>query len=558
MKHKSYCAKGDFKMKRKTKIFATTLVCLIICCVLGLVGMKVYADGKGDTIPKGVYIETLSLGGKTTDEAQELVDEYVKDLSKKEFTLVIDGNEEKSTLGKLGLTYLDNTYIQEAYDFGKTGNLIKRYKELKDIEKEPVTYHLEFQLDQGKVEKFIKKNGSKYEVKPTDAKLTRKNGKFHVEKEAIGRTINIEDTIAKMNSLLTEDWDHKSLKVDAVMADAVPDVTSELLERCKDVLGEFSTSYATSSSSRAANLDNAARLINGSLLMPGETFSTSEKLVPFTAANGYQTAGAYLNGKVVDSVGGGVCQAATALYNAILKAELEIVERHPHSMIVSYVDPSMDAAISDGYKDLKFKNNTEAPIYIESYTVGRTIFFKLYGEETRDKINRRVEYKSEVIETIQPGADIETKDSTLPVGYRHVEQSAHIGYKAKLWKYIYENGEQVSKEQVNYSSYAAQPAYVVVGTKEEKKEEKKDEKEDDKDKEEQDEKEDEETGGEKPESSSKPSSGKPSSSSKPATSQKPGTSSKPAEVKPSKKPATGSSNKNETDAAEESLAAETE
>lgn len=535
-------------MKRKTKIFATTLVCLIICGVLGLIGMKVYADGKGDTIPKGVYIETLSLGGKTTDEAQELVDEYVKDLSKKKLTLVIDGNEEKSTLGKLGLTYLENTYIQEAFEFGKTGNLIKRYKELKDIEKEPVTYHLEFQLDQSKVEKFIKKNGSKYEVKPTDAKLTRKNGKFHVEKEAIGRAINIEDTIAKINSLLTEDWDHESLKVDAVMADAIPDVTSDLLERCKDVLGEFSTSYSTSSSSRAANLDNAARLINGSLLMPGETFSTSEKLVPFTAANGYQTAGAYLNGKVVDSIGGGVCQAATTLYNALLKAELEIVERHPHSMIVSYAEPSMDAAISDGYKDLKFKNNTEAPIYIESYTVGRTIYFRLYGEETRDLANRKVEYQSEVIETIQPGADIETKDNSLPVGYRHVEQSAHIGYKAKLWKIVYENGEQVSKEQVNYSSYAAQPAYVVVGTKEE---EKKDEEEDDKDK---DDNEEQEDGEGKPESSSKP-----PSSNKPTPTEKPGTSSKPAEVKPSKKPASGSSNNNdETDAADESLAEETE
>ncbi|MBR3770853.1 MAG: VanW family protein [Clostridium sp.] len=508
-------------MKRKTKIFATTLVCLIICVVLGLVGMKVYADGKGNTIPNGVYIETLSLGGKTTDEAQELVDEYVKDLSKKEFTLIIDGNEETSTLGNLGLMYLENTYIQEAYNFGKTGNLIKRYKELKDIEKEPVTYHLEFTLDKDKVTNFITENGSKYEVKPVNAKLTRKDGAFKIEKEVLGRTINIEDTIAKMDSLLTENWDHESLSVDAVMADAEPDVTSKMLKRCKDVLGEYNTNYASSSSSRAANLDNAARLINGSLLMPGEIFSTSEKLVPFTAANGYETAGAYLNGKVVDSIGGGVCQAATTLYNALLKAELEITERFPHSMIVSYVEPSMDAAISDGYKDLKFKNNTEAPIYVEAYTVGRNIYFKIYGEETRDTQNRKIEYKSEVMQTIQPGADIETKDPTLPVGYRRVEQSAHIGYKAQLWKYVYVNGEQVSKEQVNYSSYAAQPAYVVVGTKEEEKEEPNEDEND----------QDKEDGEDKPVSSQKP-----SSSTKPNATKDPGSVSKPEGVKPSQKP----------------------
>lgn len=555
MKHKSYCAKGDFKMKRKTKIFATTLVCLIICAVLGLVGMKVYADGKGDTIPEGVYIETLSLGGKTTDEAQELVNEYVKDLSKKKLTLVIDGNEEKANLGNLGLTYLENTYIQEAFDFGKTGNLIKRYKELKDIEKEPIVYHLEFTLDEGKVEKFIKKNGSKYEVKPVNAKLTRKDGKFKVEKEVLGRTINIEDTIVKIDSLLGEDWDHKALTVDAVMADAVPDVTSDMLERCKDVLGEYSTSYATSSASRSANLDNAARLINGSLIMPGQEFSTSEKLVPFTEANGYKTAGAYLNGKVVDSIGGGVCQAATTLYNALLKAEVEITERFPHSMIVSYVQPSMDAAISDGYKDLKFKNSTEVPIYIEAYTVGRTIYFKVYGEETRDTANRRVEYKSEVVETIQPGADIETKDPSQPVGYRRVEQSAHIGYKAKLWKYVYINGEQESKEQVNYSSYAAQPAYVVVGTKEEEKEDEEDDKDkDDKEDETEDGKEDEDDKSDKPgKPGSKPDS-KPDSNQKPSSPSKPNNVSKPDDTKPNSKPQ--ASAKPETDSSNENDEAE--
>lgn len=485
MKHKSYCAKGEFKMKRKTMIFATTLVLLLVCGVLAVIGIKVYADSKSDTIADGVYVDAVSLGGKTIEEAQELVTEYVDNLMKTTFTLMVDDNKVKTTLSELGFTCVENNYIEEASKLGKTGNLIKRYKELKDVENENLVYNLEFTVQDTDVLQFIEDKCSKYEIEPVDAKLTRKDGKFVIKEEVLGRTINKEDTIEKIKIALGREWNHEAVKVEAVMADAEPECTSEMLARCKDVLGEYSTTYASSSANRAANLDNAAKLINGTVVMPGEEFSTSALLTPFTTDNGYETASAYSNGKVVDSIGGGVCQAATTLYNALLKSELEITERYNHSMIVSYVEPSMDAAISDGYKDLKFKNNTDVPVYIEGYTSGRTIYFKIYGEETRDTQNRRVEYVSEVTETIQPGADVVTEDPTLPSSYRAVQQSAHIGYKAILWKYVYVNGEQQSKEKVNSSSYAAEPAYVIVGTKQEKKEEEKEEeKETDKEEEE--------------------------------------------------------------------------
>ena len=93
-------------MKRKTKIFATTLVCMLVCIVLALAGMKVYADGKSGTIPNGVYVDTVSLGGKTAEEARELVDEYVKSLASKRFTLVVDGHNVRTTVEDLGFTFI--------------------------------------------------------------------------------------------------------------------------------------------------------------------------------------------------------------------------------------------------------------------------------------------------------------------------------------------------------------------------------------------------------------------------------------------------------------------
>ena len=135
-----------------------------------------------------------------------------------------------------------------------------------------------------------------------------------------------------------------------------------MLSQIQDVLGTFSTDFSSSSRARATNLQVGSSKINGRVLMPGETLSGYECMQPFTTANGYATAAAYENGQVVDSVGGGVCQIATTLYNAALFAELEITQRQNHSMIVTYVPPSNDAAIAGTYKDIKVTNPYDTPI----------------------------------------------------------------------------------------------------------------------------------------------------------------------------------------------------
>ena len=181
-----------------------------------------------------------------------------------------------------------------------------------------------------------------------------------------------------------------------------PDFTKEELAKVKDLLGSYTTNYSTSSAGRCANISVAAGKINGTVLYPGEEFSVGQTIGPLTAAGGYELAGAYENGQTVQSYGGGVCQVSTTLYNAVLKAELEVTQRSNHSMIVTYVKPSMDAAIAGDYKDLKFVNNLDAPIYIEGYTVGKDIYFNIYGQETRPS-NRKVTYESEVVSEEDPG-----------------------------------------------------------------------------------------------------------------------------------------------------------
>ena len=172
-----------------------------------------------------------------------------------------------------------------------------------------------------------------------------------------------------------------------------------------------------------------------------------------------------MNGKVVDSLGGGICQVSTTLYNAVLLSELEVTERHNHSMIIAYVKPSMDAAIAESAgKDFRFVNRWENPVYIEGVTEGKQITFTIYGVEQRDP-SRVVRYESETLSTTRPDHEIITPTSGQGVGYISVE-SAHVGYTAQLWKIVEENGAEVSREVIkNCILYTSPSPRDISGTR---------------------------------------------------------------------------------------------
>ena len=458
------------------KILPIVLAVLSVILVATLILTTMFSRPDDNVICEGVSVNGIEVGGMTPDEAAEVIADYVKNIQDKSIAIEIDDQVVTTTLGELGYSCNLEESVEEAMSLGKDGNFLNRYRESKEIAEKGEAINLVASLDKDVLRQFVEENCTQFDVEPVNASLTRENGRFIVIEHKSGRKVSVQDTVDLIEScILAQDCTTtEKIEIAAVVEAAEPEYTTEMTSLCKDVLGTFTTSYTSSSASRSGNVANGARLINGSVVWPGETFSAGGTMNPITAANGYYMAGAYENGQVVESIGGGVCQVSTTLYNAALMAELEITERSNHSMIVSYVKPSMDSAIAGTYKDLKITNNTDAPIYIEGVTANKHITFTIYGHETRPS-NRTIKYESEVLEVIQPGAEKVTKDPTQPTTYRKVTQSAHVGYKAQLWKIVYEDGKQVSREKVNYSSYAAEPAYVTVGTKEAEEEEVKEE-----------------------------------------------------------------------------------
>ncbi len=445
------------------KKFKSVLLGLVLSlCFVYAFSLDTYAQ-EGIILP-GIYVDDISLEGKTPEEATKTVEDYVAELCNKKITLVaVGGNEVQITPGDVGFTWGNPAVIEEAYDLGQKGNIVQRYKISKDLEHESRIFPLEFQCDEELIRHILSDQCSVYNHDAQDATLTRDEGGFIIVPGQNGEVVDEEASLALLNRFLCEEWDGNDAVVELAIKTDNSRGTEEELEKVKDVLGTFSTSFKTSGSARSENVRNGCRLIDGRTLYPGDEFSTYDAVAPFSQANGYYLAGSYLNGQVVDSLGGGICQVSTTLYNAVLLSELEVTERHNHSMIVTYVDPSADAAISESAgKDFRFVNNTDAPIYIEGYTTeDKQIVFTIYGQETRDA-GHEVSYESEVISKTYPDTEVIYTDASLPVGSVSV-QSAHIGYKANLWKITKENGEEVSREMVNSSVYTMSPRSATVG-----------------------------------------------------------------------------------------------
>ena len=450
------------KHQRIVRLCILFFVCflLIFGLIYFLFSRKVNSIPK-DEISSGISIGKVDVSGLTVKQAKEKVEKEVNKLKEQKVILTVEEQESETTLELLGLQMQDEKKIlKSALDYGKKGNVWSRYFQLKKLEKEKKVFEPEYVLDHEVASKCILDSTDGLISKPKDAAIIRENGGFTITDEEKGIIVDEKTTIKAIEKKLNKNWDRNLIKVEVSCKEGSPKITRKDLETIQDELGSYET-YCPGDSGRLKNINNGTNNISGSVVMPGEEFSAGDAMKPLTTDNGYVEAGAFENGEVVQSVAGGVCQVSTTLYNAVIAAELEVTERHPHSMTVSYVKPSMDAAIAGDHKDFKFKNSLETPIYIEGTLSGRTLVFHIYGKETRPE-NRKVTFVSEVLSTTD--SPVSYTASSDPIGVMKRSGGGHKGVSAQLWKVVYEDGVETGREVFNKSTYQASKVTVTVGT----------------------------------------------------------------------------------------------
>ena len=185
----------------------------------------------------------------------------------------------------------------------------------------------------------------------------------------------------------------------------MPQLSTTQAKRCETLIGQFTTFYTGAAGGRVRNIETGAQKLHGTVILPGEEFSVASVLMPFTVANGYAFGGTYIDGQLSESIGGGVCQLSTTLYNALLQTRLDITMRYPHSMSVGYIPLGRDAAIAGDYKDLKFKNTTNVPVLLLCETNGESVKVTLYGPKEAKR--EEVGFESVIAEQTKESVTVE-------------------------------------------------------------------------------------------------------------------------------------------------------
>ncbi|WP_165916189.1 VanW family protein [Marinisporobacter balticus] len=415
-----------------------------------------------DTIHDGVTIENLDIGGLSTTEAKNKIQNHFNKLLTDGQIHFVYGDKTWNASGSdISYDYDYTNAVNEAYNIGRKGNYFERlqiiislFKNAKDINLTPI-------YDHEKLDAIIYDIQCAIDKQTKDATIKKKNGQFFIQDEEVGLQLNPEKTKGIFEEALKTYKIQNEIRVELPVETISPKITSESLSTIHDLLGTYSTKFNANNASRTENIRLAAKTMNGTVLMPTEVFSFNEVVGPRSKEQGYQTAHVIFKGELVDGLGGGVCQASSTLYNAALLSNLEMVERYKHTIPSTYVPKGRDATVSYGVLDFKFKNRFAYPIYIESYVQNNVMQVKIYGHKTDNKI---VKIQSEENEVIKMPLEIKY-DSNLPEGEEKIEQKGRNGYKVTTYSNIYEKGKILERKQISKDYYKPQKQIIIKGTK---------------------------------------------------------------------------------------------
>ncbi|NLU53120.1 MAG: hypothetical protein GXX10_09710 [Clostridiaceae bacterium] len=296
---------------------------------------------------------------------------------------------------------------------------------------------------------FIKTSRTTYEIKPHE----------------MGRRIDRDKLMEILNYVenrQTQEYEEIILPVEFIN----PQLTDEELNSrlFRDTLASYRTYFRTDTENninRSINIELAAKSIDGTILLPGEEFSFNKIVGPRTPQKGYKTAHIFVEGQIRDGTGGGVCQVSTTLYNAVLRSNLEVLERHNHMFTVGYVPLGLDAAVSYGYADLVFRNNTGHPMIIKAKVSNNTLDIKIVS--TNDYPGLKVKLATKTISSTPRTVQF-IDDPSLPAGTAIVAESGMDGYIVDTYIKVYNGDVLIREEKLHRSVYQMLPRKVIRGT----------------------------------------------------------------------------------------------
>ncbi|MEG0133927.1 MAG: VanW family protein [Clostridium sp.] len=382
-------------MTKRAKILIAILVVALISIPVGILVDDSLTPK--DKIYDGITVNGTQVGELTQKEAIDVLQkQYNNKVENKNINVIYDDFSYDIDYKSLKAHYDIETAVNEAMKYGKDGNPFSRFFKRFTLKNKSYNVELKFLADSSRLKEDVKIISKKIDQKSKDATISYNGSSFNISNEKQG--LKVDQAKLENELIKAVNPQDKEEKVTVPVNVEKPKVTANDLINIDKKIAGFSTNFNGGDVNRVGNIKLATRTINGTVIMPGETFSTNKTLGPRIKSNGYKEAPTIVNGTLTPGLGGGICQVSSTLYNAALLSNLDIVERRPHSLRVGYVPASRDAVISEDYIDLKFKNNTDYPIYIQGYVSGNTVTLSMFGASKSPE--RRVVISQEVYETI--------------------------------------------------------------------------------------------------------------------------------------------------------------
>ncbi|CCJ34459.1 VanW family protein [Caloramator australicus] len=439
---------------------AALIVFILILISVPAVSAFLKTSANNNKIFKGIYINNENVGEMTKEEAIGLLDEkFNKPLQEKTIKFTYQDRIFKTTFKDLNVRYNIEEAVDKALLIGKEGNIFRQTIERIKLLNSSVNITLDLSYDKTNIDKIVQKISREINKPFKDATIKLVGQNFVITKEENGIKVD-EENLKSLIVDAIQNKENKEIHIPTLKVEAK--IKSSDLEKIKEKISVFSTKFNPSDVNRTGNLKIAAQSLDGTVLMPGEIFSMNKVLGPRVASKGYKEAPVIINGTLVPGLAGGICQVTTTVYNAALLANFDIIERRPHGLKVSYVPPGRDATISGTSIDFKFKNTSNAPIYIKAWVSNSYVNVIFYG--ANENPNIKVVIESEIIERI-PTTTEYIKDPTLPEGQKIVEAKPIDGVKSVTYRKIYKDGILIKKELLSKDYYKPAKGKVRIGTK---------------------------------------------------------------------------------------------
>ena len=455
--------------KQKTNKILAVLTLISLALAIAIIGQLIIVDHKTNQIvPDGTIINGVNLSGMSKKEATAILNNKFEEKADK-FELTIKNKDQSWTFDKDDFTVntdihtiLDSSERREDYleDGTARADLISQFEKFGSSVNVAFNYMF-VGLDE-KIEEIIKTveiepENSTISFDPTSKKLfdiTDSKSGLRVDKAKLYKDIN--DQFIASNSVTVE----------LSFIEEIASITKEYNETLTQKVASFSTTVADSTGGRKHNVKLALEKFNGMILEPNQTISFNDITGPHDIENGYKVATVIYNGEFTDGVGGGICQASTTLYNALLLSGVEINEVHKHSLPVFYVPLALDAMVSEHTSDLRFTNTTENPMYIHTYSDKNSVTVEIYSKPSEYTYKTR----SETIDTIKAQGDKVIKDTEGKYSSKVLFEGEYFrlsyskdGYEAKSYLQKYLNGNLIEEQEIRHEIYNPQRGVVIEG-----------------------------------------------------------------------------------------------